>query len=251
MKFFLITFEIIGDNLILLMRTLKQVHTLPKQWKHVIEQAYLIGYATLPMVVILSFFIGAVLALQTGFSMRELPGTQSFLGSIVGLSMCRELGPVMTAFLLAGRVGSAVTAEIASMKVYNEVDSLITMNIPPERFLVLPRLVAASLVMPILTIFSIFVGWYGGAVVVQYVKFINLDPHIYWRSLKEFVDFSNVADGIIKSEIFGILVVLIACNQGLRTKGGPREIGSSVTKSVVSSMVSILFLDYFVTKFLM
>lgn len=251
MKFLLAIFEIIGDNLCLFAKVSKHLSTLPKQWRRIIEQGYTIGYATLPMVVILSFFIGAVLALQTGYSMRDLPGTQGFLGSIVGLSMCRELGPVMTSFLLAGRVGSAITAEIATMTVYNEIDALVTMNIPPERFLVLPRLVATALVMPILSMFSIFIGWCGGAVVVQHVQFINLDATIYWRSLRDFVDFGSVVDGLIKSEIFGILVVLIACNQGLKTGGGPREIGYSVTKAVVSGMVSILFLDYFVTKFLM
>lgn len=251
LKSFLSLFDLIGSNLMLLVRTTKYVPSLAKQWKRIIEHAYLIGYRTLPIVVVLSFFIGAVLALQTSYSMKDLSGAQGFLGSIVGLAMCRELGPVMTCFLLAGRVGSAITAEIASMKVYNEVDALTTMNIPPERILVLPRLVATMIMMPVLTIFSIFVGWYGGATVVNYVDFINIDTHIYWRSLREFVEFVNVKDGLIKAELFGLLVVLISCNQGLQTTGGPRGIGNSVTKAVVSSMVSILFLDYFVTKLLM
>jgi phospholipid/cholesterol/gamma-HCH transport system permease protein len=209
------------------------------------------GYATLPIVGILSCFIGGVLALQTGFSMRDVPGAQQFLGSIVGLSMARELGPVMTSFLLAGRVGSAITAEIASMRVYSEVDALYTMNIAPERILVLPRLAAALCIMPVLTAVSVVLGWFGGMLVVQYVHFIEIDAQVYWRGLRAFMDFGSFADGLIKAEAFGLMVTLICCQEGLATQGGPREIGTAVTQAVVKSMILILLLDYFITKILL
>src|SRR6186997_584445 len=136
----------IGGTVLLLVQSLKYVHTLPRQFGRFIEQCYLIGFTTLPIVAILSFFIGSVLALQSGYSMENF-GAKQFIGTLVGLTMARELGPVMVAILLAGRVGSAVTAELASMKVYQEIDALTTMNIPPERMLVLPRLAAVLVMM--------------------------------------------------------------------------------------------------------
>ena len=132
--------------------------SLPRQWARFIEQCYLIGYTTLPIVAILSFFIGTVLALEAGYSMENF-GAKDFIGSLVGLSMARELGPMMTAVLLAGRVGSAIAAELASMKVYQEIDALTTMNIPAAKILVLPRLAAVLVMMPVLIVISNMVGW--------------------------------------------------------------------------------------------
>ena len=237
----------IGGTLLLLVRSLKFAGTLPRQHARFFEQCYLIGYTSLPIVTILSFFIGSVLALQSGYSMQNF-GAKQFIGTLVGLSMVRELGPVMVAILVAGRVGSAITAELASMKVYQEIDALVTMNIPPERFLVLPRLIAVLLFMPALTMVGIIVGWLGGAVVCHYVSFIGLEPEQYFRSLRAFLDARDLLDGLIKGEIFGFFVILTACNIGLRTQGGPREIGHAVTRSVVTSLILIVVLDYFITK---
>ena len=239
-----------GSTIILLVQSARHAPSLPRQYKRFMEQCYLIGYTTLPIVAILSFFIGGVLALQSGYSMQSF-GAKEFIGSLVGLSMGRELGPVMVAVLVAGRVGSAISAELASMKVYQEIDALITMNIPPERILVLPRLAAVLVMMPVLAIIANLVGWFGGALLCQYVDFIALAPEKYFETLRQYTQFKDVWDGIIKAEIFGFVVVLVSCNIGLRTKGGPREIGASVTKAVVVSLILILVLDYFVTKALM
>jgi phospholipid/cholesterol/gamma-HCH transport system permease protein len=240
----------IGSGVILLFSSLRYLPTLVRQSHRFLDHCFHIGYASLPIVGVMSFFIGAVLALQSGYSLSEIKGANEFLGSIVGLAMCRELGPVMTAFLLAGRVGSAITAELASMKVYNEIEALQTMNIPPERMLVMPRLAAIFFMMPILTLTSIVVGWYGGMLVASNVGMIDLDPGIYWRSLKTLVSFDDVVDGLVKAEVFGLAVVLICCNTGLRTTGGPREVGNAVTRAVVAAMISILLLDYAVTRIL-
>lgn len=242
--------EGVGSTLQLLTRSLAYAGTLPRQFPRFIEQCYLIGYTSLPIVAILSFFIGSVLALQSGYSMQNF-GAQEFIGSLVGLSLARELGPVMVAILVAGRVGSAIAAELASMKVYQEVDALVTMNIPPERYLVLPRLAAILFMMPVLTIIADLVGWFGGALVCHYVHFINLPPATYFATLRQYTHFKDVFSGIVKAEVFGFVVVLVCCNIGLRTRGGPREIGASVTKAVVVSLILILVLDYFVTKALM
>jgi phospholipid/cholesterol/gamma-HCH transport system permease protein len=240
----------IGGNVILLGQSMKYVGTLPRQRARFIEQCYLIGYTTLPIVTILSFFIGAVLALQSGYSMENF-GAKQFIGTLVGLSMARELGPMMVAILLAGRVGSAITAELASMKVYQEIDALETMNIPPERMLVLPRLAAVLCMMPVLAIIANLCGWYGGALVCEYTHFISVDSEAYFAALKRFMKWRDITDGLFKAEVFGFVIVLVCCYTGLNTRGGPREIGASVTKAVVASLILILVLDYFVTKVLL
>ena len=239
----------IGSGVLLAYRAFASLPTAPRILKRVVEQAYLGSYTTLPIVVILSFFIGAVLALQTGITMAGM-NMQRFIGTIVGESLTRELGPVMVAIMLTGRVGSAITAELASMKVYQEVDALVTMNIPPERFLVLPRLLAVLLFMPLLTMVGIIIGWLGGAVVCHFVQIINIPPEIYFRSLQSFLTPTDLTHGLVKGQIFGFVIILTSCNTGLRTTGGPREIGAAVTRSVVLSLILILVLDYFITKVL-
>ncbi|MBI2518653.1 MAG: ABC transporter permease [Opitutae bacterium] len=240
----------IGGTVLLLVRALKYTPTLPRQFNRFIEQCFLIGYTSLPIVTILSFFIGSVLALQSGYSMENF-GAKQFIGTLVGLSMTRELGPVMVAILVAGRVGSAITAELASMKVYQEIDALVTMNIPPERMLVLPRLAAVLVMMPVLTLIANICGWYGGALICQYTHFISVDSETYFAVLKRYMDWRDVTDGLYKAEVFGFVVVLVCSYIGLSTRGGPREIGASVTRAVVTSLILILVLDYFVTKVLL
>jgi len=237
----------VGDAVLLGYRSLRHLPTVPRQWHRVVEQCYLIGYTTLPIVTILTFFIGAELALQSGISMKDF-GARQFIGSLVGESMARELGPVMVAVMLAGRVGSAITAELASMKVYQEVDALVMMNIPPERMLVLPRLLAVLIMMPVLTITGTVIGWLGGALICRYTAFISVDYDEYFQSMKQFLSKEDVLNGLIKAEFFGFGVVLIACNVALRTRGGPREIGTAVTRAVVSALIFILFTDYFITR---
>jgi phospholipid/cholesterol/gamma-HCH transport system permease protein len=239
-----------GSTLLLLFRSASYLPTLPRQFGRFIEQCYLIGYTTLPIVAILSFFIGSVLALQAGYSMENF-GAKEFIGSLVGLSMARELGPVMVAILLAGRVGSAIAAELASMKVYQEIDALVTMNIPPARMLVMPRLVAGLVMVPVLAIVADLVGWFGGAIISKVTHIIAIDPPEYFAALRRFMEFKDVLNGLIKAEIFGFAVILVCCNIGLNTRGGPREIGAAVTRAVVTSLILILVLDYFVTRALM
>lgn len=244
-----LVFGHIGNAVLLLVRSARHTATLPRQFGRLVEQCYLMGYTSLPIVTILSFFIGSVLALQSGYSMENF-GAKQFIGTLVGISMARELGPVMVAILVAGRVGSAITAELASMKVYSEIDALETMNIPPERILVLPRLAAILVMMPVLSLIADLCGWYGGALVCQYTKFISVDNQAYFAALKRYMEWGDVSDGLLKAEVFGFVVVLVCCYTGLSTRGGPREIGAAVTKAVVSSLILILVLDYFVTKIL-
>jgi phospholipid/cholesterol/gamma-HCH transport system permease protein len=243
-------FQNVGEMLILLWRTMRLLPSAWRERRKVGEQLFEIGNASLLMACILSLFIGGVLALQTGPNLVER-GLQSLIGSIVGLSLCRELGPVMMAVLIAGRVGSAMAAELGSMQVYQEVDALRTMNIDPIRYLVLPRLLAISIALPMLVVFAVLVGWVGGALVSVYNQQIAISFLGYFDSLRESVDGMDVCNGLFKSLCFAVVIGAVSCHQGLVTIGGPRGIGRSVTKAVVNSIVLILILDYFLTRFLL
>ncbi|MHB8521988.1 MAG: MlaE family ABC transporter permease [Limisphaerales bacterium] len=243
-------FQNVGEMLVLLWRTLR---ALPQTWRQrgkVFDQLFEIGNASLLMACILSLFIGGVIALQTGPVLVER-GIASFLGGIIGLSMCKELAPVMMAVLIAGRIGSSMAAEIGSMQVYQEIDALRTMNINPIYYLVLPRLVAISLALPALVVFSILVGWVGGALVCVFNNQIAITFQGYFGSLRDVVEFKDVFNGLFKSFIFAVIIGVVSCHQGLQTIGGPRGIGRSVTKAVVNSIVLILILDYFLTRVLL
>jgi len=243
-------FQNIGEMMVLFGLT---IQALPRVWwerRKVFDQLFEIGNASLLMACILSLFIGGVLALQTGPVLAER-GLTSSIGGIVGLSMCKELGPVMMAVLITGRIGSAMAAEIGSMQVYQEIDALRTMNINPVHYLVLPRMIAISIALPLLVIFSIFVGWVGGAMVCVANEKIALTFQAYFSNLRQVVELSDVLKGLFKTFVFALVIGIVCCHQGLQTIGGPRGIGRSVTKAVVNSIVMILILDYFVTRFLL
>jgi phospholipid/cholesterol/gamma-HCH transport system permease protein len=243
-------YQNIGEIIVLFWRTLRTLPVLWRQRQKVYEQLFEIGNASLFMVCILSLFIGGVLALQTGPVLVER-GISSVLGGMIGLSMCKELAPVMIAILIAGRIGSAMSAEIGSMKVYQEIDALRTMNIDPVRYLVLPRMVAIAIALPTLVLFSIPVGWFGGALVCDLNEKIAVGFDGYFQNLREVVEVSDVCNGIFKAFVFALAIGIVSCHQGLVTRGGPRGIGRSVTKAVVNSIVLILILDYFLTRILL
>ena len=242
-------FDSLGNGVLLLAQGFRYFPSLLVHPKRLLEQCLFMGNATLPLVAILSFFIGAVLALQIGYSIRQFQAME-FIGAVVGLAMVREFAPVMTAIMIAGRVGSSITAELASMTVYQEVDALKTMNIPPARLLVAPRLAAALLIMPVLTIVSVVSGWIGGQLIASSVEWIGLTPQAFYLSLRENMTLKDITDGLIKGQVFVLAVIMIACNIGLRASGGPREIGAAVKRAVVSSIIFILVLDLAVTNLL-
>jgi phospholipid/cholesterol/gamma-HCH transport system permease protein len=243
-------FQNIGEILVLFWQTLL---VLPQSWRQrrkVFDQLSYVGLASLSMVCILSLFIGGVLALQTGPVLVER-GISSVLGGMIGLSMCKELAPVFISILVAGRIGSAMSAEIGSMQVYEEIDALRTMNIDPVRYLVLPRMVAIAVSVPVLVLFSIPVGWFGGAMVCNFNQKIAVNFDSYFQNLRDVVEMGDVLNGLFKSFVFALAIGIISCHQGLITRGGPRGIGRSVTKAVVNSIVMILILDYFLTRLLL
>ena len=243
-------FENIGELMVLFWRTLKAMPLIFRQRRKVFDQLFEIGNASLLMACILSLFIGGVIALQTGPVLAER-GLSSAIGGLVGLSVCKELAPVMMAVLIAGRIGSAMAAEIGSMRVYQEIDALRTMNINPIHYLVLPRMVAISVALPILVIFAILIGWFGGGTVAVFNEKISLTFQAFLSNLRDVVDLGDVLNGLFKSFVFAVVIGVVSCHQGLVTIGGPRGIGRSVTKAVVNSIVLILILDYFLTRLLM
>jgi phospholipid/cholesterol/gamma-HCH transport system permease protein len=242
-------FQNIGEMVVLFWRT---VLALPLAWRQrqkVFDQLFEIGNASLLMVCILSFFIGGVLALQTGPFMAER-GLAGYIGGIVGYSLCRELAPIMMAILIAGRIGSAMAAEIGSMRAYQEIDALRTMNINPIHYLVLPRLLAIAIALPMLVVFAILVGWLGGALVASANDRIAVSFSAFFANVRDVVALKDVAHGVFKSFCFALIVGVVSCHQGLATIGGPRGIGRSVTKAVVNSIVLIVLFDYILTRLL-
>ncbi len=243
-------FQNVGEIVLLFWRT---VLAFPQTWRQrskILDQLFEIGNASLLMVCVLSFFIGGVIALQTGPVLVER-GLHSAVGGLVGFAMARELSPIMMAILIAGRIGSAMAAEIGSMQVYQEVDALRTMNINPVNYLVLPRLVAIMIALPMLVIFSILVGWLGGAVVATVTTQIDIPFRSFFEAMKDVVDLQDVFNGVFKSFCFAAIVGIVSCHQGLATRGGPRGIGRSVTKAVVNSIVLIVMFDYVLTRILL
>jgi phospholipid/cholesterol/gamma-HCH transport system permease protein len=242
-------FQTTGEILRLLIESIYWCKEALSNRDKVFRQMIEIGNNTLPVAALISVFIGGVLALQSGPQLAQF-GIEENIGGIVGLSMVKELGPVMASILVAGRIGSAMAAEIGSMSVYEEIDALRTMDINPVRFLVMPRFLASFITLPFLVIYMDVIGWFGGAVVSAVNPDIHVSFSVYYRNLGELVDFRDVLNGLVKAMVFGIIISTVCCYVGLKTKGGPREIGTSVTKAVVLSFILILIFDYYITRLL-
>ena len=243
-------FQNIGEIVLLFWRTVKALPLVWRQRAKVLEEFHEIGNASLLMVSVLSFFLGGVIALQTGPVLAER-GLHNAIGGLVGISMAKELAPIMMSILIAGRVGSAMAAEIGSMRVYQEIDALRTMNINPINFLVMPRLVAITMALPMLVTFAILVGWLGGATVAHVTTQIDVSFETFFENMKSIVGIGDVVNGVFKSWCFAWIIGVISCHQGLTTRGGPRGIGRSVTKAVVNSIVLIVMFDYVLTRVLL
>jgi phospholipid/cholesterol/gamma-HCH transport system permease protein len=178
-------------------------------------------------------------------------GLASAVGGLIGISISRELAPVMMSILIAGRIGSAMAAEIGSMRVYQEIDALRTMNVNPVHYLVLPRVLAIAVALPLLVVFAILVGWLGGALVAAANDRIAISFQAFFTNLRDVVTLRDVLNGLFKSFCFALIVGVVSCHQGLITIGGPRGIGRSVTKAVVNSIVLIVIFDYILTRLLL
>ena len=244
------TAQAAGEMLALLVETLYFIKEAPRNIPSITRQLSDVGIGTLPVAMLLALFVGMVLALQTG-SELALYGTQEAIGAIVGLSMVRELGPIMISLLVAGRIGSAMAAEVGAMKVYEEIDALRTLEINPVRYLAMPRLIGCVLAVPALVVFGDFIGIVGGGVVSAVNPKINVPFSVYYDNLVRSLDYKEVLKGLLKATVFGGIIAQVGCYVGFKTTGGARGIGESTTRSVVVSFVLIMIANYFLTRFML
>jgi phospholipid/cholesterol/gamma-HCH transport system permease protein len=203
------------------------------------------GYRSLPLAAFTGFFAGMVVSLQIAI---VNPDTyQNFIGWFVGVAMVSEFGPVFTGIIIAGRVGAAMTAEISTMQVTEEIDALRSMGISPVRFLVTPRVLAAMVMNPVLTIFCVYVGILGGEIVST--TYLQTPEGQFWTNLYSHLAFMDFVRCVLKAWVFGAVIAIVGCHAGLRAEGGAEGVGRATTRSVVISLTMVLILDYFVTRF--
>ena len=213
------------------------------EWMQALIQSARIGVDSLQVTTLTSFFTGMVLALQAGSSMKSIFNEPIFIGAVVGFSLVKELGPVLTAIVVAGRAGAAMAAEIGTMRVTEQIDALHTLGTDPVRYLVIPRYVACLIMLPLLTVFADFSGILGGYLVS--VVRLGVPSTVYRHDILTFMKVGDFFHGFLKSFIFAFMIATVCCHKGLSTRGGAEGVGKATTGAVVISMVLVLVLDYF------
>ena len=213
----------------------------------VIEQFETIGIGSLTVVVLTGFFTGAVLALNTGITLDQF-GARDVVGRLISATMIKELGPVLTGLMLAGRVGSGIAAELGSMMVTDQINALRALGTDPVRKLVVPRVLAGFVMTPVLTIISDGLGILGGWIIA--VLQLRVASSLYWTSILEGLYMQDVWMGLIKPFILGFVIATIGCHVGLRARGGTQGVGRATTNAVVASSVAVIAVDFFVTRLL-
>jgi len=216
----------------------------PFSLRSTLNQMFFSGVRSLIIISFVAFFTGIVLAMQSAYQLVQF-GVKSLVAPLVAVSMCRELGPVFTALIVAGRVGSAITAEISSMKVNEQIEALEAMAINPVRFLAVPRFLGLTVMLPFLTIIADVMGMIGGYVIGYFTLKIN--PYLYLRMTTEFLVIKDIYTGLLKAFVFGIIISMVGCYEGLNATGGAEGVGRSTTVSVVNSFILIILADCILT----
>jgi phospholipid/cholesterol/gamma-HCH transport system permease protein len=214
----------------------------------IVKQSVRIGVDSLAVTILTSFFTGMVLALQMGYTSKKLFNEPLYIGTMVAFSLVKELAPVLTSIVIAGRVGAAVTAEIGTMKVTEQIDALYTLGTNPTRFLLIPRYAAFMLTIPLLTVFADFTGIFGGFL-VSTIKF-NVPSSVYWNDIFTFMEIKNFMHGFLKTFAFAFMISTVSCYKGLTCEEGAEGVGKATTEAVVVSMVLVMVLDYFISAVL-
>lgn len=235
----------VQEYLLLVVAALRGAVTRPFYARDVIEQFDAIGVGSLMVVVLTGLFTGAVLALQTGFTLDQF-GARAFVGRLVSASMVKELGPVLTALMITGRVGSGIAAELGSMGVTEQINALRALGTDPVRKLVVPRMLAGLFMVPALTVVADAVGMAGGWVIA--VNQLGVTSSLYWSSTIDGLFMQDTWMGLIKPLFLGFVIVTIGCHVGLRATGGTQGVGRATTKAVVAGSIAVLTVDFFVTK---
>jgi len=236
-----------GKMMILLVQTLSWIFRPPLQGREILKQMEEVGVRSFPVVVITAAFTGMVLALQSFTGFKRF-GAETMVGTVVALSMTRELGPVLTGLMVSGRVGSAMAAELGTMRVTEQIDALYTLATNPIKYLIVPRFLAATIMVPILVIFADVIGILGGYLVS--VSVLGTNPTLYIRRTWNFLEFNDLYSGLLKAICFGMILATISCYQGFFTQGGAEGVGRATTKAVVLSSLTILISNYIITAIL-
>lgn len=223
-------------------RALASIFSRPRYWRETFDQMDSIGVGSLTIVTLTGLFTGMVLTVQSSATLDAF-GARPYVGRLVSLSIIRELGPVLTALMVAGRVGSGMAAELGSMVVTQQIDAMRSLGTDPVRKLVVPRLIAGLIMVPCLTVLSNAVGMVGGYLVATLT--LRLATSLYWHSSLDAIRVYDLLMGLVKPLVFGYIIVAVGCYQGLTTTGGTRGVGEATTQSVVVASILILASDYF------
>lgn len=228
----------------LALRTIYFTFVPPFSRHRVFEQAKKAGFDSLPIVALVSLFIGFIFALQTAYFMQRI-GSEIYIASLVALSIVRELGPVITALVVAGRVGAAITAELGSMQVTEQIDALETLSSNPIKYLVVPRFLALSIMLPLLTLYSDAIGILGSYMICVFK--LGISSSMYIRVTAEALFYKDLFTGLFKTIFFGMIIALVSCYEGFNVEGGAEGVGRATTRSVVFTFIMIIIADCFFT----
>ncbi|MEJ2505020.1 MAG: ABC transporter permease [Ignavibacteriaceae bacterium] len=232
----------LGEVTMLLVDSVKSLRYLPKSKRIVLYQMEHIGVGSLPLVLIIAIFTGAVAAWQAAYQLKGV-APMSLLGGTTSRAIITELGPVLTGIVIAGRVGASIAAELGTMKVTEQIDALEIMAIQPVRFLAMPRIIASVFMMPVLVVLANAISVFGAYLVSRY--FIGISFAVFFTSVKKFFIFSDFTAGLFKTVVFGGVTALLGCHIGFHTSGGAEGVGQATIRSFVMSAAMILILDYF------
>lgn len=236
-----------GNMTLLLFESFKQMFKRPLRIKLFIKQVEFIGYKSIPIVILTGIFTGMVFSLQSYHGLNQF-GASSMTGGLVAMAIIMELGPVLTGIMVAARAGSAMTAELGTMKVTEQIDALDALAIDPVHYLAVPRVLASMVSLPLLNAICIAFGLLGSYIVVVVIMGVN--EAIYFSNMATYTSINDITDSMIKSFVFGIIIATVSCHNGFNTKTGAEGVGKATTLSVVESSVFILMFDYILTSVL-
>jgi len=236
-----------GGLILMFWSTLRLTFSPPYNVRNFLRQMVEVGVNSLPVVLITAAFTGAVLALQSYIGFKRF-GAEGLVGSVVALSMTRELGPVLTGLIVSGRAGAAMAAELGTMRVTEQIDALETLATNPIQYLVVPRFLSGLLMLPALTVFSDAVGILGGYFVST--RILGANPTLYLRRTWDFLNITDIYHGLYKAFFFGGAIALISCYHGYHSEGGAAGVGRATTRAVVMSSMAVLISDYFLSSWL-
>ena len=238
------SFDNLGQLTLMTGDTLKKSFHTPHLFRRTVEQMYELGIKSLPITIITSSFVGMAFTLQVTKEFLDL-GAGEMIGGIVGIAIWRELAPMLTGVVLSGRVGAAIASELGTMKVTEQIDALKTLSQDPIKYLVIPRVIATTLMMPLLVGIADIVGFFSGLLVAYNTGRIN--PWAYFESAETMLTMHDITGGLIKALIFGFVISILSCYTGMKAQSGAKGVGDNTTKAVVISLVLVFILNYFLS----